>query len=235
MSISAVIITHNEEDKIRACLKSVWPVSDEVIIVDAESLDSTVKIAKEEGAKVFIKKWEGYSSARNYGAQKASNNWILSIDSDEQIDEYLTRAILQIEFEKNKVYSFRRINNYCGRWMKYGALRPEWKQRLYHREEAFWNKSQVHEKLEFSNHYEEIRINGSLLHYSYDCHEDYVHKLSIYSTLQKDKKKIKGFFPSSLSTCYHFLRYYIFHLGFLEGYWGFKVDLTKSRYHGSKY
>ena len=91
--ISAVIITGNEENNIKDCLKSVqW--ADEIIVVDSESTDQTVQIAKEFTDKVFIKKWQGYSAQKSYAISLAKNEWILSLDADERVTEKLANEIL---------------------------------------------------------------------------------------------------------------------------------------------
>ena len=79
--ISVILITGNEEENIGDCLKSVnW--ADEIIVVDSESTDRTVEIAKTYTEKVFIKPWDGYSDQIKYALSKVNNEWVLSIDAD---------------------------------------------------------------------------------------------------------------------------------------------------------
>jgi len=88
--ISVVIITYNEEVNIGRTLASVQPlVADgkgEIIVVDSGSTDRTVEIAKSTGAKVFVEKWKGYASQKNSAIEKASGDWILSLDADEEVE-----------------------------------------------------------------------------------------------------------------------------------------------------
>ena len=90
---------------------------EEVIIVDAYSTDDTVKIATSLGAKVVQKDWEGYSQNKNFGNRLVKNDWILSIDADEVLSDELIQRIQELTFEKKTVYSFNRLNNYCGKWV----------------------------------------------------------------------------------------------------------------------
>ena len=97
-SISVVIITRNEERNIADCIKSAKLVSNDIIVVDACSNDSTVTVANASGAKVFSTVWESYGASRNLGAAKAKNDWILALDADERISNDLAQAIHQLKF-----------------------------------------------------------------------------------------------------------------------------------------
>ena len=97
MSLSVVIITHNEESNLGRTLESVRPlVSDdkgEIIVVDAGSTDRTIEIAKSFGAKVFVEEWKGYAAQKNSAIDKATGDWILSLDADEEVDRHLAKLI----------------------------------------------------------------------------------------------------------------------------------------------
>jgi len=84
MGISAVVITFNEEDKIRGCLDSTGWV-DEIILIDGGSTDGTVEIARNAGARVYQRRFDDFASQKNYGVEKAAGEWVLSIDADEII------------------------------------------------------------------------------------------------------------------------------------------------------
>lgn len=97
--ISVTIITHNEEENIEDCLKSVrW--ADEIVVVDSYSTDKTVEICKKYKVKTVKNKWLGYSNQKNLAIDKARNEWILSIDADERITKELLDEIRK-EFEKD--------------------------------------------------------------------------------------------------------------------------------------
>jgi glycosyltransferase involved in cell wall biosynthesis len=97
VTLSVVIITHNEEANIGRTLASVQPlVSDgkgEIIVVDSGSTDRTVEIAKSLGAKVFVEEWKGYAAQKNSAIAKATGDWILSLDADESLDSGLAGEI----------------------------------------------------------------------------------------------------------------------------------------------
>ena len=98
MILSVVIITHNEEANIGRTLTSVQPLiadaKGEIIVVDSGSTDRTVEIAKSFGAKVFIEEWKGYAAQKNSAIDKATGEWILSLDADESLELALTKELL---------------------------------------------------------------------------------------------------------------------------------------------
>src|ERR1700739_3803521 len=97
MQLSVVIVTFNEEANIARTLASVKPlVSDgkgEIIVVDSGSTDRTVEIAKSHGAKVFVEEWKGYAAQKNSALDKATGDWILSLDADEEADSQMQQAL----------------------------------------------------------------------------------------------------------------------------------------------
>src|SRR5437660_10145710 len=97
VTLSVVIITYNEEANIGRTLESVMPLvrddKGEIIVVDSRSIDRTVEIAKSFGAKVFVEEWKGYAAQKNSAIDKATGEWILSLDADEEVDPDLAAHI----------------------------------------------------------------------------------------------------------------------------------------------
>jgi glycosyltransferase involved in cell wall biosynthesis len=97
VTLSIVIITHNEEANLRRTLESVKPIvcdgKGEIIVVDSGSTDRTVEIAKSFGAKVFIEEWKGFAAQKNSAIDKATGDWILSLDADEEADPSLITEV----------------------------------------------------------------------------------------------------------------------------------------------
>jgi glycosyltransferase involved in cell wall biosynthesis len=112
MNLSVVIITFNEESNLGRTLESVRPlVSDgkgEIIVVDSGSTDLTVEIAKSFGAKVFVEEWKGYAAQKNSAIDKATGDWILSLDADEEVDSELQHALKDTLEGPERVSSLRR-------------------------------------------------------------------------------------------------------------------------------
>lgn len=137
-SISAVIITYNEEDNIKRCLDSLGWV-DEIVVVDGYSADKTVDIAKEYGAKIIMHKFEGdFGLERNIGNQNAKGDWILALDADEEIPVSTRREIEKILAEGTEFsgYNVFRDQLFLGRLMEYGGRR--------HRIINFYRREKTH-------------------------------------------------------------------------------------------
>jgi glycosyltransferase involved in cell wall biosynthesis len=92
-TLSVAIITFNEEENIGRTLASVKDIADEIIVVDSGSTDRTIEIAKQLGAKVFVEEWKGFAAQKNSALDKCTRDWILSLDADEEVDEFLSQEI----------------------------------------------------------------------------------------------------------------------------------------------
>lgn len=221
--ISATIITLNEEDKIRQCLASLKDVADEIVVVDSISTDSTKSICEEFGVRFIEQKWLGYSEQKNLANSLASHDWILSIDADEVLSDELIKSILKIketETPNNVVYSFNRLNNYCGKWIHHSGFYPDKKIRIWNRNIGKW-EGLIHEVISFSEKINEIRLNGDLLHYSYSKPEDFERQIFHFAEMRAhyyyEKGKRNAALLSVVSPMYYFIQHYFIRLGFLDG------------------
>ncbi len=238
--ISAVIITHNESENIRACITSLQAVADEIVVVDAFSDDATVDICVEMGVRVVQRKWQGYSANKNHGNEHASNDWILSIDADEVLSEELIENIKKLQPQKGKVYSLDRISNFCGQWIRYSGWYPDWKIRIFNRTEVHWEGDYVHEHLQIPSHFVEQKLSGKLWHYSYKSMEDHLQRIERYSDLAAQELFAGNKRPSPLrrmlSPYARFWNTFFFKLGFLDGRNGYIISkrndlMVRKKYH----
>ena len=129
-TLSVVIITFNEEQKIAQCLDSVKDIADEIIIVDSHSTDATEAICDRYDVKFFTQDWLGYSDQKNLADELATCDLIFSIDADEALSDELKQSIKTLkdkEIAENEVFAMNRLNNYCGQWVKGCGLYPETK------------------------------------------------------------------------------------------------------------
>lgn len=223
--ISVTIITGNEEDNIRECLESVkW--ADEIIVVDSESSDKTIEIAKEYTDKVFVHKWEGYASQKNYALNLATNDWILSIDADERVTPGLAEEILNISLDQNNGYKIRRENYFIGKKITGCGWGNDYQVRLFNKNKTRLSNRLVHEGFIVDGSVS--KLQNSLIHYSYRNLKDGFSKINEYSTLEAnekaDRKKITGFrvvfFP-----VWAFLQHYFVRKGYKDGKHGLMVSL----------
>src|SRR5512140_1238448 len=98
MKISATIITLNEERNIARALETLDGV-DEIVVVDSGSCDRTREIAIMHGARVIEHAWDGYAAQKNFAAEQASHDWVLSLDADEALTELLAAQIQRLRRE----------------------------------------------------------------------------------------------------------------------------------------
>lgn len=148
--LSVIVITKNEEDRIRACLESVkW--ADELIVLDNGSTDQTLKIAKEYTPKTYINTATDFSLLRNQAVRKSCGDWILFVDADERVLEPLRREITGLVFSTpHSAIAISRKNIIFGREVKYGPFWPDWVIRLLKRKDFKEYIGEVHEQPTFN-------------------------------------------------------------------------------------
>ncbi|PYN16095.1 MAG: hypothetical protein DME05_09485 [Candidatus Rokuibacteriota bacterium] len=132
--LSVVVVTLNEEERLRACLESAaW--ADELIVVDALSPDKTAQIAREFTDRVIVRPWPGFAAQKNFAIGEASGDWILSLDADEMVSPELRGEIARVLAEGGPHDGYRtpRRNIFWGKWVRHGGLWPDWQLRLFRR------------------------------------------------------------------------------------------------------
>src|SRR5215467_7526402 len=135
MKISATIITHDEEKNVARAIESLR-CCDEILVVDSGSIDRTVEISQKLGARVIETNWRGYAGQKNFAAEKACHEWILSIDADEALSESLEAELwlLKKNGARYDAYTMPRMAQYLGRWILHSGWYPDRKVRLYKRD-----------------------------------------------------------------------------------------------------
>ena len=235
MKITATVITLNEEHNIAAALESL-SCAGEIIVVDSESTDRTVEIARRFTDRVFVRPWPGYSAQKNFAAAQASNNWILSLDADERVSEELAREIEQLKGgggdPQAACFEMPRLTFYLGRWIKHSGWYPDYKLRLYNRDQARWRGEFVHESLEADGKVE--RLSGNILHYTVRDASEHHLRMDRYTTLAAQQAFAQGRRASVGSILFSppaaFLRSYFFKLGFLDGIQGLAIARFAAHY-----
>jgi len=232
-SISAVIITFNEEKRIGSCLASLQGVADEIIVMDSFSTDQTETICRQYGVKFLRQSWQGYGYQKNTAAEQATNDYILSLDADECLSGILKQSILE---EKKSglsgVYMFSRLNNFYGKDLHHGNSYPDYARRLYNRARVKWSERPVHETLEIPAGTAIKKLKGDLLHKTKESIEEHVSFINKYSTLSAraylENGEKASFFKLLANPVFSFLRGYLFRLGFLDGYAGLLFAVISS-------
>ena len=124
--VTAILISFNEELDLPRALASLAGIVDEIILVDSGSTDRTCEIAREHGARVYTRKLDGFAAQKNFAASFSSNDWLLSIDCDEELSPELRSSMLawkQHTPDRN-AYAFPRMTNYLGGWIRHSGWYP---------------------------------------------------------------------------------------------------------------
>lgn len=193
MSIAAIIITKDEERNIAGCLNALqW--ADERIVVDAESSDRTVEIAKSAASRVFVRPWPGYGPQKNFGIDEARAEWILIVDADERVPEALRDEIVAVlranPDHETAGYEIPRRNYFYGKWIEGGGLYPDYQLRLFRKAAGRYDDVLLHENLRLAGRTR--RLEQPLDHYSMPTIAHHVRKMMRYTSLGAQEKLKSG-------------------------------------------
>ena len=246
--LSIVIITHNEEANIARTLNSVAPLvrdgAGEIIVVDSGSTDGTIKIAKSFGAKVFQEDWKGFAAQKNSAIDKASGDWVLSLDADEELSpeaqRFVTALLLRPAAEQPGGVLFGRRNYFLGRWIRHGGFYPDKKLRLFRKGNGHFEDRLVHEDVALTpGLWIEDPGGIDLIHHAYPTLAGYIEHMNRYSSLGAQMASGKGsnsgpwgIVARPIAT---FLYNYFLRLGFLDGHEGLLLHLSHAGYVFWKY
>jgi glycosyltransferase involved in cell wall biosynthesis len=231
--LSVAVIAWNEEERLRACLESVaW--ADEIVVVDAESTDKTVSLAREFTDKVWVRPWPGFAAQKNFALEQTTGDWTLSLDADERVTPELAARIRTITRNDGPAdgYLIPRRNMFWGAWVRHGGLYPDYQLRLFRRGAGRFVEDAVHESVRVAGRVE--ALSEPLLHHSYRNLEDFVRRSNRYSTLAAQDWLRRGR-PVTLADLIfrplgRFLSMYIVRRGFLDGWRGLVLAALYAEY-----
>jgi len=238
MKISATIVTLNEERNIARAVESLR-CADEVLVVDSGSTDLTREMALRLGARVIEEPWRGYAAQKNYAAESACFEWILCIDADEVIDKRLEEEILALKQNGPAFdgYSFPRLAQYLGRWIRHSGWYPDRKVRLYHRAKAKWVGEYVHESVVVSGSVGELQ--GDMLHFTCHSLSEHLRTLDRYTSLAARELVAHGkpvpLRRLAIDPAWTWFRTYVVQRGFLDGPQGLAIAWMAALYTFLKY
>lgn len=222
--LSVVMITLNAERTLKRSLVSVQSLAGEIVVVDSGSSDRTREIAEKCGARVIEHPWRGYGAQKNFAIEQASGDWVLSLDADELVSGRLASSIDALPQEPPcDGYRLPRLNHYFGRPLRHGGQYPDLQLRLFRRSLGRFDTRPVHESLRLEG--KVGRLEGDLIHYTYDTVEEYLQKFLSYTELEATRLLDAGERPSVLGAirkmicapALKFIRRYLFKLGLLDG------------------
>ena len=239
LSLSVVIITFNEEANLARTLAGVaW--ADEIIVVDSGSTDRTREIAESLHAKFFVEPWKGFAAQKNSALLKATGDWILSLDADEELEPALSDEIHSVLAANPSVAGFwiPRKNFFLGRWIRRGGFYPDRKLRLFRRGRGEFEGRLVHEDIRLDG--PSATLHYHLLHYAYPTLENYIDHMNRYSSLgaeMANEKRLRGFsfLDIVIRPKLTFFYNYVLRGGFLDGREGLLLHLYHAGYVSWKY
>ncbi|MEI7807757.1 MAG: glycosyltransferase family 2 protein [Verrucomicrobiota bacterium] len=230
MKISFCLITLNEEKNLARCLASCAGLADEIIVLDSGSTDGTEKIARQFKARFAHQDWLGFVGQKNQVLSLATNEWIFSLDADEELSPTLQTEILALKKSSGLLdnvsgYSMPRCVLYEGRWIRHGDWYPDRLVRLFRRGSGRFAGGRVHERLEISGQLEALR--GDLHHYSFADGDDHRQRGQHYARLWAQEKfeagKTANLYAPIMHAAVRWLRGYVLRGGFLDGPHGWRI------------
>lgn len=221
--LSAVIITKDAANKLKGCLASLGFV-DEILVYDGGSTDATVRLAREQGARVVTDgDWQGFGIQRRRAQAAAGGEWILMIDADERVTPDLAREIQAAVAAADPLtaYAIPRRTWAFGRYLRHGGWWPDYVVRLYHRDRGHYDDALVHERVRLAPETRLARFKSPLLHHTYASLQEYLVKSAGYAAAWADGRSRDGrgtsLFAGGLHAAGCFLRMYLLRGGFLDG------------------
>lgn len=232
--LTIAIVTFNEEKNMQDCLASV-SFADEIIIVDGKSTDRTAQIAKKLGAKVFIVPNEKLMKKNmNLAFEKATGDWVLSIDADERVTTELKEEILEVisRDEGKSAYKIPRKNIMFGKWIEHTGWYPDYQYRLFKNGKAKFPALNVHEELIVDGEIGDLK--NPIIHHHYETISEWIGKLDSYTTYESQKliadgKKIKWHDAITFPT-EEFLSRFFARQGYKDGLHGLVLSLLMAFY-----
>lgn len=230
--ISAVVLTKNEEKNIIDCLEGL-AFSSEIIIIDDNSSDRTVELAKKIKAKVYTRPLDNnFSSQRNFGLEKASGEWVLFIDADERVSSLLRDKIIQSTSQQINQYDgfyLKRCDVMWGKKLEHGETASIKLLRLARKNSGQW-EGKVHEVWKVKGRVGELRY--PLLHYPHQTVTEFLEEINFYTDLRAQELYMQSIHVYWISIVLYpvgkFIYNYIIRLGFLDGLTGLVIAIMMS-------
>ncbi len=228
MKISATIIVRNEAENLEAVCESIaW--ADEIVIVDSDSTDETVEIARRFTDKVFNREFKGYKDKHDFADSQTTGDWIFWIDADERVTPELEASIERLRSMEPTTladgYKIARRTFFLDRWIKHSGWYPDYQMRLYRKSASYWDGIAPHQTARVDGRIE--KLEGELLHYTKRSLSEYHRVLGSYASLAAEHLVTEGRHAGAMTilggTVGAFFRSFILKQGFRDGIPGLMI------------
>ncbi|WP_319782702.1 glycosyltransferase family 2 protein [Oceanisphaera sp. IT1-181] len=240
-TLAAVLIVKNEAENLADCLATLDWV-DEIVVLDSGSTDDTQAVAESAGARFFVNsEWPGFGKQRQIAQSHVQSDWVLWIDADERVTPELKTSIeaALTKPKANTVYSIPRLSWVFGRFIRHCGWYPDRVLRLYPKALTGYNDALVHEKVHINKGVKVKKLQGDLLHYTYQNLEHYLVKSAGYARAWAEQRQLRGKQASISQGIFHglgcFIKMYVLKAGFLDGKQGFLLSVLSAHSTFVKY
>lgn len=236
--VSVVISAYNEQKKIRACLESA-KFADEIVFVDNSSTDKTAKIAREFTKTIYTQPNDptNIDLQKNLGIKKATGDWIIVLDADEQISPELAeeiKGLLKNDPEGINGFWIPRKNIIFDKWIQHSGWYPDYQLRLFRKGKGRYEKAHYHEPIAVVG--ETAKLSKQLLHYNYERVGQVLYRnLQVYAPNEAEELIRKGYTFNPRDAVrlpiQEFLSRYFAREGYKDGFHGLMLAVFMAIYH----
>lgn len=241
-TLSVAMIVKNEAHHLAQCLDTVTAWVDEIVILDSGSTDATQQIAEQYGAKFYQNTdWPGFGKQRQLAQQYVTSDYVLWLDADERVTPELRQSIQSAitQDAPNTAYKIPRLSEIFGHNIRHSGWYPDYVIRLYRKDFAHYGDQLVHEKVELPANANIQKLQGDLLHYTYQNIHHYLVKSASYAKAWADQREKAGKKATLWQGISHavgcFVKMYVIRLGFLDGKAGLLLAILSAHSTFVKY
>ena len=237
---SIVIICKDEAGHIGQTLKSIFSLSDDIVVYDTGSTDGTLEVLEKFPIKFHYGLWEGFGITRQKAVQFSRYDWVFIIDADEIVTNALAEELKQLKLTDEKiVYSILLQNHLGSQHIKWGIWGNDYRVRLYNKKLISWNDLIVHEELVIPNYITVKKLTKPILHYTAGDITELTNKMHLYALLTAEQYHLHGkrarWVKTVFGPLFAFIKSYILKFGFLDGKNGYDIARIIAGYTFLKY
>ncbi len=232
--MSVIIIVKNAQNTLRECLNSLKEFG-QIVLLNNESTDDTLKIAYEfqkefSNLHIYESEFIGFGALKNLALSYAKNEWILSIDADEILEDETKEELKKLDLNEFNIIALPRKNLYKGEWIKGCGWWPDFVLRVFNKNYTKFNDNLVHESLILPNETQKIYLKNGLKHYAFNNISHLIDKMQYYSSLwaKQNLHKESGICKANIRAFWTFFRNYFLKKGIIYGYKGFIISVCNA-------